>query len=140
MAWSRLLVVSVLALLGALATHVAPAAAQKKISVLTWNIPIYKEKIGGWIADFKQIHPDAEVEWLDKKVTLFERTLTTLEPRATVQTGPDGGFRFAGQRAHHLAVEARKEGIGRSPRTAVRLYFRGQDLVLPAPLQLGADR
>ncbi len=94
MAWSRLLVVSVLALLGALATHVAPAAAQKKISVLTWNIPIYKEKIGGWIADFK----------------------------------------------HHLAVEARKEGIGRSPRTAVRLYFRGQDLVLPAPLQLGADR
>jgi len=69
MAWSRLLVVSVLALLGALATHVAPAAAQKKISVLTWNIPIYKEKIGGWIADFKQIHPDAEVEWLDKKGT-----------------------------------------------------------------------
>ncbi len=69
MAWSRLLVVSVLALLGTLATHVAPAAAQKKISVLTWNIPVYKEKIGGWIADFKQIHPDAEVEWLDKKGT-----------------------------------------------------------------------
>jgi len=41
MAWSRLLVVSVLALLGTLATHVAPAAAQKKISVLTWNIPVY---------------------------------------------------------------------------------------------------
>jgi ABC-type glycerol-3-phosphate transport system substrate-binding protein len=43
------------------------AEAQKKISLLTWNIPIYKEKIEGWIADFKKIHPDVQVEWLDKK-------------------------------------------------------------------------
>jgi len=46
-----------------------PAEAQRKISVLTWNIPIYKEKIEGWTADFKRIHPDVQVEWLDKKGT-----------------------------------------------------------------------
>jgi ABC-type glycerol-3-phosphate transport system substrate-binding protein len=45
------------------------ASAQKKISVLTWNIPVYKEKIEGWIADFRTIHPDVQVEWLDKKGT-----------------------------------------------------------------------
>jgi len=44
-----------------------PVAAQKKISVLTWNIPVYEEKIKGWIADFKQIRPDITVEWIDKK-------------------------------------------------------------------------
>jgi ABC-type glycerol-3-phosphate transport system substrate-binding protein len=36
------------------------AEAQKKISLLTWNIPVYKEKIEGWIADFKKIHPDVQ--------------------------------------------------------------------------------
>lgn len=45
------------------------AWAQRKISLLTWNIPVYKEKIEGWIADFRKLHPDVEVEWLDKKGT-----------------------------------------------------------------------
>ena len=51
----------------ALAGRPETAEAQKKISILTWNIPVYKEKIEGWTADFKKIHPDVEVEWLDKK-------------------------------------------------------------------------
>src|SRR5262249_9180671 len=54
--------------LGAILTAVVlPAAdrpvtaeAQQKISLLTWNIPVYKEKIEGWIADFKKIHPGVE--------------------------------------------------------------------------------
>jgi putative chitobiose transport system substrate-binding protein len=59
-----LLVLGVLAL-GLLSGPVA--AQQKKLSLLTWNIPNYKEKIEGWIADFKKMHPDVTVEWLDKK-------------------------------------------------------------------------
>ena len=59
-----LLVLGVLAL-GLLSGPVA--AQQKKLSLLTWNIPAYKEKIEGWIADFKKMHPDVTVEWLDKK-------------------------------------------------------------------------
>ena len=43
------------------------AEAPRKISLLTWNIPIYKERIEGWIADFKKMHADVQVEWLDKK-------------------------------------------------------------------------
>ena len=102
-----------------------------------WNLYVARHDQG--LVQGRVVGPDGRPV-VAATVTLFERTLTTLEPRATVQTGPDGGFRFAGQRAHHLAVEARKEGIGRSHRTAFRLYFRGQNLVLPAPLQLGADR
>ncbi len=69
MARRRLLGAAALAAAVVLTAHVEPAEAQKKISVLTWNIPVYKEKIGGWIADFKQVHPDVQVEWLDKKGT-----------------------------------------------------------------------
>ena len=42
-------------------------AQEKRLSLLTWNIPVYKEKIDGWIADFKNVHPDVTVEWFDKK-------------------------------------------------------------------------
>ena len=69
MARRQLLGAAALAAAVVLTAHVDPAEAQKKISVLTWNIPVYKEKIGGWIADFKQVHPDVQVEWLDKKGT-----------------------------------------------------------------------
>ena len=62
-------IVTTLAAIALLAGTGRTAEAQKKISVLTWNIPVYKEKIDGWIADFKQIHPDVQVEWLDKKGT-----------------------------------------------------------------------
>jgi hypothetical protein len=71
-------------------------------------------------------------------VRLQERTLTTLEPRATALTGPDGTFRFTGHRLHHLVLEAAKDGVGRSPRVAVRLYFRGQNHTLPSPLRLAS--
>lgn len=70
------------------------------------------------------------------RVTLSERTLTTLEPRAAVETGADGVFRFAGQPAHHFALEARKDGIGVAPRSLYRRWFRGQNLRLREPLRL----
>ena len=69
-------------------------------------------------------------------VRLQERTLTTLEPRATAVTGPAGEFRFTRHRLHHLVLEAAKDGVGRSPRVPVRLYFRGQNHTLLAPLRL----
>ena len=69
-------------------------------------------------------------------VALFERTLTTLEPRAATETDADGRFRFVGQPAHHLVLEARQAGGGRSPRITVRRYFRGQNLIVADPLRL----
>ena len=69
-------------------------------------------------------------------VALYERTLTTLEPRATAETDSKGRFHFSGQPAHHFVLEAKKPGDGQSPRTSVRRYFRGQNLVLAEPLRL----
>jgi len=71
-------------------------------------------------------------------VRFWEKTLTTLEPRASTATGPDGAFVFTGQAAHHFALQAEQLGLGASPRTLYRRYFRGQNLVLDAPLRLRA--
>jgi ABC-type glycerol-3-phosphate transport system substrate-binding protein len=57
-------------LLAGLAGHEAEAQ-EKKLTLLTWNLPIYEEKFRGWIADFEELHPDFTVEWLDKKGTEF---------------------------------------------------------------------
>ncbi|SFN52289.1 sugar ABC transporter substrate-binding protein [Variovorax sp. OV329] len=46
-------------------------AAQKKISFLTWNISDQQELFKQWIAEFKKIRPDVEVEWLDKNGTEY---------------------------------------------------------------------
>ena len=73
-------------------------------------------------------------------VALYERTLTTLEPRGSAETDAEGRFRFRGQPAHHFVLEAKKAGSGQSPRTSVRRYFRGQNLVLAEPLRLAAAR
>ncbi|MEH6725388.1 MAG: sugar ABC transporter substrate-binding protein [Hyphomicrobiales bacterium] len=59
-------------------------AADEKITVLTWNLPVYGEKINGWIADFHEQHPDVEVEWIDKKgsewATFFQTQLAAGTP------------------------------------------------------------
>ena len=73
-------------------------------------------------------------------VALYERTLTTLEPRGTATTGEDGRFLFTGRRLHHFVLEARKERVGTAPRTPYRLYFRGQNVTLSAPLTLREPR
>jgi ABC-type glycerol-3-phosphate transport system substrate-binding protein len=44
-------------------------AQQKKISILTWNISNQGQLVKEWIADFKKVRPDVEVEWVDKKGT-----------------------------------------------------------------------
>ncbi len=100
----------------------------------------------GWNA-YVALHDDGVVEGrvvgsdgrpvAGVRVTLSERTLTTLEPRATVDTDAGGVFRFMGQPAHHFALEARQAGGGVAPRTLHRRWFRGQNLRLPEPLRLG---
>ena len=72
-----------------LATGVlAPGAGaqEKKLTLLTWNLPIYEEKFRGWIADFKELHPDFEVEWLDKKGTEWA---TFYQTQLIAGTAPD---------------------------------------------------
>jgi ABC-type glycerol-3-phosphate transport system substrate-binding protein len=42
-------------------------AADRTITILTWNIPDAADVVNGWIAAFKAGHPGTEVQWLDKK-------------------------------------------------------------------------
>jgi ABC-type glycerol-3-phosphate transport system substrate-binding protein len=76
--------------LGALAATAlfVPAASsqEKKLTLLTWNLPIYEEKFRGWIADFKELHPEFEVEWLDKKGTEWA---TFYQTQLVAGTAPD---------------------------------------------------
>jgi ABC-type glycerol-3-phosphate transport system substrate-binding protein len=76
--WTTAFTVSIFASL------TAAQAADEKITVLTWNLPVYGEKINGWIADFHEQHPDVEVEWIDKKgsewATFFQTQLAAGTP------------------------------------------------------------
>lgn len=71
-----------------LAAGLAPdaGAQDKKLTLLTWNLPIYEEKFRGWIADFQELHPDFEVEWLDKKGTEWA---TFYQTQLIAGTAPD---------------------------------------------------
>ena len=107
--------------------------AVSAVLVLGWN---------GWIA----MHDDGIVRGrvvqadghpvAGATVSFWEKTLTTLERRTAVETEPDGAFAFTGQTAHHFALQAEKSGLGASPRTLYRRYFRGQNLVVEEPLRL----
>ena len=56
---SKWLVAALGAVIGAtmLSPAARAAAQEKKLTLLTWNLPIYEEKFRGWIADFKEMHP-----------------------------------------------------------------------------------
>ena len=80
----RLFVLAVAALGLAVATPVV--AQQKKISFLTWNIADQEELFKEWIAEFKKIRPDVDVEWLDKKGPEFP---TYYQTQVIAGTPPD---------------------------------------------------
>ncbi len=61
-------------------------AAEKKISILTWNIPYFEAGINQWKEMFKKTHPDVTIEWLDKKGTEFS---TFYQTQVVAGTAPD---------------------------------------------------
>jgi len=70
----------------ALGLGATAAQAQKKISVLTWNIPYFEEGFKKWTEAYKKIHPDVTVEWLDKKGTEWS---TFYQTQVVAGTPPD---------------------------------------------------
>jgi ABC-type glycerol-3-phosphate transport system substrate-binding protein len=53
----------------ALPRLIRPASAAETITFYSWNLPIYEDKFRGWFADLKEVRPDTQVEWIDKKGT-----------------------------------------------------------------------
>ena len=60
--------------------------AQKKMSVLTWNIPYYEEGFKKWVTEFNKKHPDIQIERLDKKGTEWS---TFYQTQVVAGTAPD---------------------------------------------------
>lgn len=69
-------------------------------------------------------------------VTLYNRSFITNEARAEATTGADGGFRFDDNTSHAVQLQAEAPGFARGPRVTLRLWFRGQDTTMHAPLVL----
>lgn len=61
-------------------------AADKKITVVTWNIPYYQEGFEVWVKEFKKLHPDFDVERIDMKGTELP---TWYQTQVVAGTPPD---------------------------------------------------
>ena len=103
------------------------------VAVIAWNLYVATHSDGR--IEGHVVGPDGRPV-AGALVTLREKTLTTLEPRATVETDGGGRFAFTGQRVHHFVLEASKEGQGTSGRIDYRLAFRGQNVSIAEPLRL----
>ncbi len=68
-------------------------------------------------------------------VLLLERGFVTHEERGRTRTDARGRFRFSHNTSHSVQLEAEAEGLGRSDRRIVRLWFRAQNTDLTEPLR-----
>jgi Carboxypeptidase regulatory-like domain len=104
------------------------------LAVALWNIYVATHNhglIAGRVIDANG-QPVAEAT-----VALWVFNFTTYEERERVKTNADGTFRFTNNPSHRIQISAEKQGVGRSPRVPVFLYFKAQDTTLEAPLRLG---
>jgi Carboxypeptidase regulatory-like domain len=69
-------------------------------------------------------------------VTLWTFNFTTFRETSRTTSGPDGRFTFTDNSSHNIQVSAEKQGVGRSERVPIRLYFRAQNTTLREPLRL----
>ena len=82
----RRIAVTAAVVAAAVGISVSTAHAEKKITVLTWNLPYYQEGFAKWVDAFHKIHPDVQVERIDKKGTEFA---TYYQTQVVAGTAPD---------------------------------------------------
>lgn len=103
------------------------------LATLLWNLYVVAHDDGR--LEGRVVGPDGlPVEGAE--IVLAERTVVTTTPIARTVTDAQGVFRFARHDRHALVLSATKEGVGRSGRVAVRLWFKNQNRVLDEPLRL----
>lgn len=73
-------------------------------------------------------------------VILFDRGFVTHTEKARTAADAQGRFRFPRNDNHSLQLEASADGLGKSDRRIVRLWFRAQDARLAEPLRLSGAR
>ncbi len=72
----------------------------------------------------------------DATVVLWVLDFTTYVEKSRATTDAAGTFVIHDNPSHNIQIGAEKEGVGRSMRTPVRLYFRAEDITLRDPLVL----
>jgi hypothetical protein len=105
--------------------------------VAVWNVYVATHNDGlveGRVVD------DAGRAVANASVTLYERGFVTFTAKSETRTDEHGRFRFTDFRNHALQLEAETEGLGRSGRRTVRLWFQGQTTRLAEALRLGGGR
>lgn len=105
------------------------------ISVAAWNFYVSRHDHGrfeGRVED-RSGRPVAGAS-----VVLFERVFANEVPRAQARTDPHGRFRFSGNRAYVIELQAHGADGAISPRVTVHLWFRAQDRALQQPLIIGS--
>jgi hypothetical protein len=103
------------------------------LAVALWNIYVATHNHGLVIG---RVIDAAGRPVADATVALWVFNFVTYEERERVKTDADGVFRFTNNPSHKIQISAEKQGVGRSPRMPVFLYFRAQDTTLDAPLRL----
>ncbi|MCV0395998.1 MAG: sugar ABC transporter substrate-binding protein [Rhizobiaceae bacterium] len=83
--WASILAAGAMALSASLMATQA-WAQDKKITVVTWNIPYFQDGFNLWVDEFKKIHPDFEVERIDMKGTELP---TWYQTQVVAGTPPD---------------------------------------------------
>ncbi len=101
--------------------------------VLGWNLYVAANDDG--ILGGRVVTPDGRPA-RGAEVVLAERTLVSLTPIAIVRADPDGAFEFGKHDRHHVVLTASLDGVGKTKRREVRLYFRNQNRRLARPLRL----
>ncbi len=103
--------------------------------VLGWNLYVAANDDG--LLGGRVVTPDGRSA-SGAEVVLSERTIVSLTPIATVTTDADGAFEFRQHDRHHVVLTASLDGVGKTKRREVRLYFRNQNRRLALPLRLEA--
>jgi hypothetical protein len=67
-------------------------------------------------------------------VVLWVLNFTTYVEKTRATTDATGRFVISDNDSHNIRLAAEKQGLGRSTRVPVRLYFRAQDIELREPL------
>ena len=103
------------------------------IAVLAWNIHVGRNNDG--LVSGRVLRSDGGPA-AGATVILLERSFINQVERARTIADAQGDFRFDNNRSHLIQLEAQLDGVGRSERRTVRLWYRAQNRVVDAPLVL----
>ena len=103
------------------------------VAIFAWNLYVLANDDG--LLSGRVVGPDGQPV-AGAEVVLSERTIVSLTPMATTTTDANGEFAFDKHDRHYVVLTASKDGLGKSQRREVRLYFRNQNRRLAEALRL----